>query len=253
MDRKIIYSIIAAALLGFVALVLLIPPSANDDRITRIADAIRSGLSRLMPPSTTKDDIVRLPWRVTADQAGYTTVFGFTLSQTTLAEVREQFGEDGTINLFQTPDQPQPLGVEAFFEQVYLQSLRADFVITLDVDQATLAPMYERGLRISQLESGSKKIKLDPTDVDILLQRPIRAITYLPQARLSTEVIEKRFGTPAERRVEPGTATVHWLYPNRGFDIARSPGGKVVIQYVNRGDFQRLARPLSGPAPTDRN
>lgn len=222
MDRKIIFSILTAALLGIVAALLL------------------------RPQATVNDEVVRLPWRVTTDATGHTQVFGLTLGKTTLAEVREQFGEDGTINLFQTPDQPQSLGVEAFFEQVYMQSLRADFVITLDVDQTTLAPMYDRGLRISQLESGSKKVKLDPTDVDILLQHPIRTITYLPQTRLSTEVIEKRFGNPAERRVEPGTATVHWLYPDRGFDIARSPGGKVVIQYVNRADFERLVRPLSG-------
>ena len=44
--------------------------------------------------------------------------------------------------------------------------------------------MYERGLRISQLESGGKKVKLDPADVETLLNRPIRSITYLPQARL---------------------------------------------------------------------
>jgi hypothetical protein len=218
-DRKIILSVLTAAILGFVAAWLMMPP-------------------------TVQDEVVRLPWRVTFDPAGRTRVFGFTLGQTPLSEVRQFFGEDGTINLFKTPGAAEPLGVEVYFEQVYLQSLRADFVITLDVDQRTLAAMYDRGLRVSQAESGSQKVKLDPADVEALLHRPIRSITYLPQARLSTEVIEKRFGDPAERITEPETSVIHWLYPDRGFDLARHPRGKVVIQYVNRPDFPRLVQPL---------
>jgi hypothetical protein len=223
MDRKYIITILTAALLGFAGAMLLMPP-------------------------TIKDETVRLPWRVTTDHAGRTRVFGFTLGQTPLAEVRKFFGEDGAINLFETPGAPQPLGVEVYFQQVYLQSLRADFVITLDVDQATLRPMYERGLRINQLESGDKKIKLDPTDLAELSGRPIRTITYLPQARLDESTIEKRFGTPKERRLDPGNGIIHWLYPERGFDVARNTKGKIVIQYVNRSDFKRLALPLGKPA-----
>ncbi|WP_295431530.1 hypothetical protein [uncultured Thiodictyon sp.] len=221
MDRKYILTILVAGLLGFIGAMLLMPPTIQDEK-------------------------VRLPWRVTTNRAGDTQVFGFTLGETRLAELRRFFGEDGTINLFETPGAREPLTVEVYFEQVYLQSLRADFIITLDVDQATLKPMYERGLRISKMESGDKKIKLDPTDVETLLARPIRSITYLPQARLDNETIEKRFGPPSERRLDPSNGIIHWLYPDRGFDIARNTKGKIVIQYVNRADFSRLALPLAG-------
>ena len=225
MDRKYILTILVAGLLGFVGAMLLRPPIIQDEK-------------------------VRLPWRVTTNRIGDTQVFGFTLGETPLSELRRFFGEDGTINLFETPGAREPLGVEVYFDQVYLQSLRADFVITLDVDQAALRPMYERGLRISQMESGDKRVKLDPTDVETLLERPIRSITYLPQARLDTETIQKRFGTPSERRLDPSNGIIHWLYPDRGFDIARNTQGKIVIQYVNRADFSRLALPLAGtPAP----
>lgn len=219
MDRKIILGVVGAALLGFFAVLLLIPPTIDDGE-------------------------VRLPWRTDTNAAGQTQVFGFTLGETSLAEVRELFGQEGTINLFETPGRPERYGVEVYFEQVYLQSLRADFVITLDVDQPTLEAMYERGLRISQLGSGSKKIKLDPVDVEALLPRPIRSITYLPQARLDEPLIERRFGTPAERRTEPETGIVHWLYPERGIDIARDPKGKVVIQYVSQSDVAQLLAPF---------
>jgi hypothetical protein len=223
MDRKIVLSVVAAAVLGFVAVLLLMPPTIDDGT-------------------------VRLPWRVSVDQAGRTQVFGLTLGETTLAEVRALFGEDGAINLFETPGTAEPLGVEAYFDQIYLQGLRADFVITLDLDQTTLTPMFERGLRISQLGSGARKVKLDPADVDSLLHRPIRTMTYLPQARLSEELIERRFGPPQERRIEAETGVVHWLYPDRGMDIARDPKGKIVVQYANSADFERLLLALPGPA-----
>lgn len=223
MDRKYILTILIACLLGFIGAMLLMPPAVQDEK-------------------------VRLPWRVTTNHHGHTQVFGFTLGETPLSEVRSFFGEEGTINLFEAPGAQTPLMVEVYFEQVYLQSLRADFVITLDVDQATLKPMYERGLRISQTESGDRRVKLDPMDVEALLARPIRSITYLPQARLDPETIEKRFGPPQESRLDPKNGIVHWLYPARGFDIARNKKGKIVIQYVNRDDFAQLIMPLNQSA-----
>jgi hypothetical protein len=222
MDRKILLSVLGAALLGFFAVLLLMPPTIDDGTI-------------------------RLPWRVEQDAQGNTRVFGFTLGQSTLADVRAVFGEDGTLNLFETPGRAEPFGVEAFFEQIYLQRLRADFVITLDADQLTLAPMYERGLRISQTGSGSKKVKLDPADAEALAGLPIRGITYLPQARLDEALLEQRFGTPDERHTEDKTGIVHWLYPARGVDLSRAPDGKVVIQYVNPAGFDALLRPPAGP------
>ncbi len=223
MDRKIVYTILGSALLGFFAVLLLMPPTIDDGTI-------------------------RLPWRVEVNDAGHSRVFGFTLGETTLAEVRKVFGEEGTINLFENPEGPERFGVEVYFEQIYLQNLRANFVVTLDLDQAALVPMYERGLRISQLGSGDRKVKLDPVDVDTLLTRPIRSIAYLPQARLDEDLITKRFGTPQETRTEPETGVVHWLYPARGIDVARDPNGKVVIQYVNPDDYAALLAPL--PEPT---
>lgn len=226
MDRQIILSVLGVAILGFLGVLLLMPASIEDG------------------PD-------RLPWRVTQDASGHSQVFGFTIGETTLAEVRTLFGEDGKVNLFQDPTQAESYGVEAFFDQIHLQRLRADFVIALDVDQASLAAMYERGLRISQVGSGSRKIKLDPADVETLSARPIRSISYLPKARLDNALIEQRFGTPDLRLTEPETEIVHWLYPERGMDIGRSPNGTVVIQYVNPDDFDRLLSPLQDAVPSE--
>lgn len=225
MDRRYILAILAAALAGFVGVMLLMPPTADDGA-------------------------PRLPWQTSLDQKGRTQAFGFTLGQSTLADVRRTLGEDGTVNLFFDPGRAEPLAAEAFFEQVYLQSLRADFVVALDVDQQTLRGMYDRGLRISKTESGAKRVKLDPADSDQLAARPLRSIAYLPQAKLPEQLLERRFGKPDERRIEPKTGIAHWLYPNRGIEIARDPTGKAVIQYVNPSDFSVILAPLKNlPQP----
>jgi hypothetical protein len=220
MDRKIVLSVLAAAVLAFIGIMLLLPHDVDDS-------------------------VVRLPWKVSTDPNGHTQVFGFTLGISTLADVRKAFGEDGKVNLFARPDKRDDYSVEAYFDQVYLSRLRGDFVITLDVEPGTLAPMYERGLRISQLGSGAKKVTLVPEDLAALANAPIRAITYLPWKHLDAEVIERRFGTPGQRLSE-ASGVVHWLYPDKGMDIARDPNGGVVIQYVDPDAFPKLLKPLRG-------
>jgi hypothetical protein len=200
----------------------------------------------LLIPESRDDDVSRLPWQVEVDGLR-TRVFGFTLGDTTLAQVREVFGEEGKINLFaqvDADDDEPSYVVESYFEQIYLNRLRADFVFTLDVDQAALEPMYGRGLRISQLASGAKKVKLTPDDIAALLNAPIRAITYLPWKSLNDEIVRARFGAPSEKRIETQTGVTHWLYPARGMDIAIDREGGVVIQYVNPSSFDDMLAPL---------
>ena len=233
MDRKMILSILAFAVFAFIGIMLLLP----DENI--------------------EDQTPRLPWQVEQDGQGRTRVFGFTLGETTLGEIRRLFREEGEINLFARLDpdhQAVAYAVEAYFDQIYLNRIRGDFVIGIQADAATLGPMYERGLRISQLGSGAKKVKLDPADIATLETLPISAITYLPWKSLDAEIVAKRFGTPAEQRLEPETGVTHWLYPDKGMDLAMDKKGGVVIQYVNQDAFASLIAPLADlaspkPAP----
>jgi len=217
MDRKILLYLLGAMALSFVGI--------------------------MMMPEERDDSLVRLPWRVSVDSRGRTRVFGFTIGETPLADIRKVFGEDGKINLFSHEDRVDKYLVEAYFDQVYLNGLRGDFIITIDADQTELNTMYKRGLRISQLASGAKKVKLEPADVGQLLQHRIRAITYLPWKSLDSEILKNRFGEP-EQILTEDTGVAHWLYPSKGMDIGLDKDGGVVIQYVNPARFENLIVPL---------
>ncbi|KAA6186958.1 hypothetical protein F2Q65_03460 [Thiohalocapsa marina] len=223
MDRKIILSVLAAALMGFIGIWLLLSIIPDE----------RAGL-RLYP------------WDVTRDPVGQPRVFDLTIGVSSLSDVRALLGEEGKVNLFQNPDGSH--AVEVYFDDILLSNLRADWIVTLALSEERLAGMFDRGLRVSKTGSGSRKVKMDPTDVEALAGEPIRSLTYLPWKSLEPRDIEGNFGAPAERRTEEN-GVEHWLYPDRGMDIARDRDGGVVIQYLTPADFDR-ARALL-PATSD--
>jgi hypothetical protein len=223
MDRKILLSVLAGALLAFIGIWMLL--SAFPDQ--------RAGIRAY-------------PWEVSRTPSGQLQVFGLTLGKSSLADLRALLGEEGKLNLFAEtkPDAPDTdFTVEAYFDNILLSNLKADWVASLAVPQALLAAMYNRGLRASKVASGSRKVKLDPEDAAPLAQAPIRSITYLPWKSLRPEDIVGRFGEP-ERKLTEASGVAHWLYPEKGLDIARDPDGGVVIQYLNPADFERALAPL---------
>lgn len=226
MDRTIVLSVLGAALMGFIGLWLLLSIIPDE----------RAGLHLY-------------PWDVSLDEAGYPRVFGLDIGRSTLADARELLGEEGKVNLFVNPDASHT--VEVYFNNLYLSNLRADWILTLDLDPTRLASLYDRGLRVSTTGSGSRKVELLPKDIEGLADAPIRILTYLPWKRLSARDIAGNFGSPAERRTEDG-GIVHWLYPDKGMDIARDADGAVVIQYLSPEDFKRAIAPLAPATDADR-
>lgn len=221
MDRKIILGILSVTLIAL-------------------------ALSILLPGGRPVDKDPKLPWLILIDAEGYPSVFGITLGKSTLAEVRNRFQEQGEINLFVTPQQEHT--VEAYFQRLYLSGIRADLVVTLDLEDAELTGIYDRGLRISQLESGAKKVTLSEPDLVALEQAKIEHITYIPATDLDEKRIADLFGEPT-RRIAEASGIQHWLYPEKGLDIALNPEGKEIFQYVIPEMFERILAPLTpGPA-----
>ncbi|OOZ36036.1 hypothetical protein [Solemya velesiana gill symbiont] len=221
MDRKIVLGILSLSLIA-------------------LAIAI------LIPSGRVPDSKPTLPWQIQIDGRGLPTVFDLTLGESTLSSAQGIFKETGDISLFATPD--DHLSAEAFFERLYINGIRASMILTLDLDQGTLSDMFDRGVRLQKLETGNRKISLAGEDYDRLATARINHITYVPAANLDGELIKGRFGEPVRRIMEPETGAEHWLYPEKGLDIALNPDEKEVFQYVIPAEFDRILEPLEAAA-----
>ena len=196
----------------------------------------------LSPGGRTVDPNPKLPWLIEVDARGDSHVFGLTLGESTLADAREVFQEQGKLNLFVSPQ--GEYAIEAYFQRLYLSGLRADLVLALDVEQQTAAEIFDRGLRISKLGSGAKKVDMTRPDQNMLAEARISLITYLPASDLDEEILSRHFGEPQQKIGEKKSGIIHWLYAEKGLDIGVNPEGKEVFQYVRPSAFEELVKPL---------
>lgn len=229
------------------------PFSAQAHTVTRhvfltvlVGSVLLLALALLIPSPEPEVEPERLPWQVRALPDGSARVFGVTLERTTLGEAEVVFGEEAEVSLFVSSE--NEYAVEGYFDTLILDGLKARMVLNVALSEAVLEGMYDRGLRISTLGSGSRRVTLHPDDLAHVRRTPVSAITYMPNLDLDPTLVEKRFGTPGRRLADPeeGSAIVHWLYPQKGLDIALSGQGQDVLQYVPLRDFERLVRPLEG-------
>jgi hypothetical protein len=193
-------------------------------------------------PDKMLNDKDTLPWHIEHPTPQTTHVLGITLGQSTVPEAERKYQEKAEYSLFKSPD--GKMGAEIFFEEVVLNGLKAKVTLTVDVPQAEIGPMYERGLRMSATGSGSKRITMQPDDVARVRTLPITSLTYIPVIKLDEQVLQQRFGTPAQKVRETKNGVVHWLYPDHGLDMTVPTGDKPIFQYVTPNNFELLRKPL---------
>lgn len=195
----------------------------------------------LLVPSNPVDTPDTLPWKISHPTPDTSRAFGITLGASTLDQAEQIFKEKTEVSLFKTSE--GKMLVEAFFDELNLNGLKAKFVFTVAVSPEEMSGMFNRGLRMNSTPSG-KRITLTAYDLERVRQLPVSSITYLPSAKLEDAIFTKRFGVPAERVREKKNGVVHWLYPQHGLDIALGGSEKPLLQYVALKDFELLRAPL---------
>ena len=211
-----------------------------------VATLLLIALAMFIPGQRESDSIETLPWHITIDGAGRSTIFGITLEQTTLAEVEQLFGSEAEISLFSSAEGGYT--VEAFFNRVTLNGIKAKFVFVVGLSAQALQQSYERGVRIATMGSGTRKVTLADSDLTRVMATAVTSLTYLPRLDLDTALLEQRFGTPAEQ-IATKEGIIHWLYPQQGLDIALYTEGKEVFNYVIPARFEQLRGPLLAVNP----
>lgn len=217
MDKKIILGVIALVVVSISILLMLPNNSVNT-------------------PDT-------LPWNITHPTPDTTRVLGVTLGQSTLGEVELAFKNQAELEISLFKPNDAPMGVEAFFDEVNFNGLKAKIVLTIAVSPEEMQGMFKRGLRMNSTPSG-KRITLTPDDLARVRASTVASLAYLPNVRLEEHILAKRYGEPALRVREKETGVIHWLYPQHGLDIAMSEGEKPLMQYLPPKDFELLRAPL---------
>lgn len=207
-------------------------------------------LAIVAPGGRKADSNPKLPWKIEILADGSPRVFELTLGQSLLEHAVPLLSESPTLSLFRST--AGIFSIEAYFQRVALSGLRADFIMTLEIDQQVASEIFERGLRISQLGSGGKKVNLAEADVKLAMSSPIRHITYIPAADLDAELLERYFGKPQQILDDPEGGK-HWLYPDKGLDITLNENTKEVFQYVHPNQFNQLLTPLLEPKTAGKN
>lgn len=191
-----------------------------------------------------------LPWEIELLPGGASKVMGITLGDgaigSTLADAQQRWGQDTQIAIIAAPGEDGML--EAFADPASAGFIMGKAVITAQLPSADVRGMRERAIKSEFMESTTRKYTLATADLPEALKAPVTALSFIPQANLDEATILARFGPPAERLRSNGHLE-HFLYPDKGLDIALDSEGKELLQYVAPSQFERLRAPLKASQP----
>ncbi|MCB1960543.1 MAG: hypothetical protein KDE68_08475 [Rhodocyclaceae bacterium] len=183
----------------------------------------------------------RLPWNIEALPDGNSRVFGLTLNQSTLADLKAAFGPDVEIAIVGTRSEAGAL--EAYVASAHAGFITGKLVATAAIDADQLAGMLSRAAKREFMESTTVKSTLSAADLATALTLPIQALSFIPTVNLDLDAVTTRFGAPA-RQIAANDHQTHLLYPAKGLDVIVDSEGKELLQYVAPRDFDRLSGPL---------
>ena len=183
------------------------------------------------------------PWQIKTTDDGSIKVFNMHLGVSTLGDFIQTYNSEPEISLFVAPQGEKV--IEAYFNSLWIGGVKAKVVLSLQLDTTELDAMYDRGLRISTLGSGTRKVQLHTDDIKQLNHAAITVIIYVPSLNLEPKMLQKRFGEPAQKIIDKNNRAEHWLYPVKGLDIALNDNEKDVMQYVAPRDFDKVIAPLN--------
>lgn len=192
------------------------------------------------------------PWEIELLPGGRSRVMGLVLGgqlqdqppASTLADAQRLWGPLMQVAVVASPQETGSL--EAYIDPAQLGAISGKLVLTLSATPPEISQMRERASKVEFMESTTRRFNLSAADLAQAQSRLILSAAFVPQAQLDEATVIARFGRPAQRlRPAPDTGVEHFLYPDKGLDLALNPKGKEVLQYVAPAQFDRLRQPLT--------
>jgi hypothetical protein len=185
--------------------------------------------------------VTGLPWQIDRLPGGYTRVFGITPGRTTFGEAIEQLGDDGMdLAIIAAPHESGTL--EAYYNHYLAGPITGKLVLILDITPDALSPLQARAFQ----DGGTRRYHLHPDDLPAAYRAPVKIITFLPGFNLDEDIVQARFGTPAEI-IQIHAQQKHLLYPGKGLDLILNTDDKEVLQYLSAGEFSAHRARLQQP------
>jgi len=187
--------------------------------------------------------VTGLPWQIDTLDDGSTRVFGLHIGVSRLADALAALGDDMELAIIASTDVEEVGSLEMYYGHYRAGLLSGKLILHTATSEDSLKQWRDNAEKSDYMSSGyAKKYTLSVGDKPQVLQETISGITFIPAVNLDEEIVLARFGEPAERIEQAGTT--HYLYPEKGLDIAVHEKSKEVMQYVAPSSFDSLLEPL---------
>lgn len=188
-------------------------------------------VSPFLKESENTEIITGLPWQIDVLPDGSTQVFGLHIGVSRLSDVLGILGDDDMeLAIISASDEVGSL--EMYYGHYKAGVIAGKLVVQASASEKNISEWRERAVKSDYMASGqAKKHLLSGDELKQALNEVVIGLTFIPSINLDEEIIVARFGEPAER-VQLEGAT-HYIYPEKGLDIALFEDAKEVIQYVS--------------------
>lgn len=181
-----------------------------------------------------------LPWQIEPVE-GSIKVFNLTLGQSTLTDAMTVFGDDHQLAIMLKPDQAASL--EMYFPSLRLGALSGKLIIVADMNAGEVEQFLQQAKKADRLETGAKKVSLIAEQKSKAMTHAIKAMTFVPTARLDENIVLQHFG-PAAQIMELSETVKAYLYPRTGVHIIVNSKGKDFIEYSHPKAFSDVPQVL---------
>jgi len=187
-----------------------------------------------------------LPWQIEMQADDSIKVFGLHIGVSHLSDAVAILGNDHELAIISATSvvTGDDMGnLEMYYGHYQAGLLSGKLVLQVDSSEQSIQRWRENAVKADYMASGrAKKHSLSPDDLPEVLNEVIIGITFIPAVNLDEKVILERFGMPTQMIHAP--EVTHYLYPEKGLDVALYAKSKEVLQYVAPVKFQQLIEPL---------
>ena len=195
--------------------------------------------------SDEQESLTGLPWQIDIMPDGSTQVFGLHIGTSRLLDAQRILGDDMEVAIIASSGNSikDAGSLEMYYGHYRTGLLSGKLVLQTKASAADIKRWRENAVKSEYMASGqAKKYILDADDLPQVFDEIIIGLTFAPVVNLDEGVITARFGEASERIEDDGVT--HFLYPEKGLDIALYEKAKEVLQYVAPAKFEQLREPL---------